>query len=185
MIYKENRILFPVIIEMLTDQDWEDIIEQSIEEGFSYITPPKIMKCRNKSIQNTMPDDGLIELGNTGKLSVEEILMMLNTLPVDITYVDENERVRYFSKAKDRIFPRSPAVIGREVQNCHPAESVHMVNQVIQELKDGKDSVDFWLNFKGRFVFIRYFAMRDENGVFKGVLEVSQDLTKARALQGE
>ncbi len=185
MIFKENKIVFPVLIEMLTDEDWEDIIEQSIEEGFSFITPPIKVKRQKKPVQNTLPDDGLIALGNTGKLSVEEILMMLNTLPVDITYVDENERVRYFSKAKDRIFPRSPAVIGREVQYCHPAESVHMVNQVIQELKDGKDSVDFWINLKGRFVYIRYFAMRNENDDFKGVLEVSQDLTEARALQGE
>lgn len=110
--------------------------------------------------------------------------MLLDTLPIDITYVDEDNTVRYYSNAKDRIFPRSP-IIGRKVQNCHPPESVHIVNEVIEELKNGKDSVDFWINFKGKFIYIRYFAIRDSEGNYKGSLEVTQDLTEARALEGE
>ncbi len=105
---------------------------------------------------------------------------------MDITIVDENDKVLFFNKAKDRFFPRSPAIVGRLVQNCHPPESVHIVEKIVEAFKIGKkDKADFWIQMKGKFILIQYFALRDENGNYKGVIEVSQDITEIRNLQGE
>lgn len=185
MIMKEDKIIFPAAIDTLTEKDWDEITTQSVNESFVFIDPPKPTTIPKKKEASVPTMDGLVKLGNTGALAVNEIIMLLDTLPIDITYVDEDNTVRYYSNAKDRIFPRSPAIIGRKVQNCHPPESVHIVNEVIEELKNGKDSVDFWINFKGKFIYIRYFAIRDSEGNYKGSLEVTQDLTVARALEGE
>ena len=119
-------------------------------------------------------------------MSVEQALLVFNALPVEITYVDENDTVQYFNRGKDRIFPRSPAVVGRKVQNCHPPESVHIVNEIVETFRSGKkEKAEFWIQMKGKFVLISYFALRNQNGEYKGVLEVSQDVTAIRALEGE
>ena len=111
---------------------------------------------------------------------------MLTHLPIDITYVDENDRVAYYSAGKERIFPRSPGVIGREVSRCHPPKSVHIVEGILQEFKDGKrDDAEFWLQTGGRFIHIRYYPVRDGEGNYKGTIEVSQDITEIRKLEGE
>jgi len=113
-------------------------------------------------------------------------MMLLNHLPVDITMIDENDRVRFFSNPKDRFFIRSKAIIGRTVQNCHPPESVNVVEELLKAFKSGeKDSEPFWIQMKGRFILIQYFALRDEDGVYKGCIEVSQDLTDIKTLEGE
>jgi len=107
-------------------------------------------------------------------------------LPVDITMIDENDRVCFFSNPKERFFPRSKAIIGRTVQNCHPPESVHVVDDLVKAFKSGeKDSESFWIQMKGRFVLIQYFALRDEDNAYKGCIEVSQDVTDIRKLNGE
>ena len=122
----------------------------------------------------------------TGHLSLEEIKTMINTLPLDITYVDENDRVRFFSNPEDRFFPRSKAIIGRTVQNCHPPESVDTVEKILESFKSGeKDKARFWIQMKGKFVLIEYYALRDQAGNYKGTLEVSQDITELRELEGE
>ncbi|MFB3895387.1 MAG: PAS domain-containing protein [bacterium] len=122
----------------------------------------------------------------TGNMTPEEIETIFNTLPVDITFVDKADTVRYFSKGKDRIFVRTPAVIGRKVQNCHPQKSVHIVNQILEDFKAGKkDSAAFWLTLNGKFIYIRYFAMRNNQQEYLGCLEVSQDVTEIRKLEGE
>ncbi len=123
---------------------------------------------------------------DTGGLSLEQVNLMLKHLPVDISFVDENDEVRYYSDAPDRIFTRTPAVIGRKVQNCHPPDSVHMVNRIIAAFRAGeKDTAEFWIVMKGSFLLIRYFAVRDADGGYRGCLEVSQDVTAIRALEGE
>jgi PAS domain S-box len=123
---------------------------------------------------------------DTGYLNLVQLNFMLKNLPVDISFIDENDRVSYYSDNKERIFPRSPAVIGREVQNCHPQKSLDKVNKIIESFKKGeKDSFDFWIDLHGRFIYIRYFAVRDEKGNYLGTLEVSQDITKIRELEGE
>jgi len=111
---------------------------------------------------------------------------MLKSLPLDITFVDENDRVCYYSESKERIFPRSPAIIGREVQNCHPPASVHVVNDIVQSFREKKrDVAEFWIQLHGSFIYIRYFPVYDDEGAYRGVIEVSQDVTGIRALEGE
>ncbi|MBA7619501.1 hypothetical protein ES703_26840 [subsurface metagenome] len=123
---------------------------------------------------------------DTGQLSIDQINIMLKHLPVDVSFVDESDELRYYSDTADRIFARTPAVIGRKVQNCHPPKSVHVVNKILEEFKKGsKDSAEFWIEVKGRFIYIRYFAMRDADGNYRGTLEVSQDVTEIRKLEGE
>ena len=123
---------------------------------------------------------------DVGALSPEQINLMLRNLPIDMTYVDENDRVRYYSQGKERIFPRSPAVIGRAVQNCHPPKSVHVVEKILESFKrKEKDTAEFWLTLGGRFIHIRYFALYDQQGAYRGVVEVSQDVTDIRELKGQ
>ena len=131
-----------------------------------------------------MPDN-LLSLDN-GKVTAGQVNLVLKHLPVDITYVDENNEVRYYSEGKERIFPRSPGIIGRKVQNCHPPKSVDTVNKIVAAFRDGsKDSADFWLELGGRLIYIRYLAVRDTDGAYRGVVEVSQDITDIRKIEGE
>jgi len=122
----------------------------------------------------------------TGNLSKEELGMILNTLPVDITFVDKDDTVRYFSQSKDRIFPRAKAIIGRKVQQCHPQKSLHKVEQILNDFKQNKrDVAGFWIDLKGKLIYIRYFAVRDRNGKYVGTVEVTQDITDIKNLEGE
>lgn len=121
-----------------------------------------------------------------GNLSLEQINTMLKTLPVDLTFVDDKDEVAYYSDTEDRIFPRSKGIIGRAVQNCHPPKSVHIVEDILQKFKSGeKDVAEFWIQMDGNFIMIRYFALRDEEGKYMGTLEVSQELSRLRTLEGE
>jgi len=120
------------------------------------------------------------------KFSIETLEAIFDTLPLDVTFVDETDTVRYYSKGDDRIFRRTPAVIGRKVQDCHPKESLDKVNQVASDLKSGKrDVAEFWIDLKGRKIFIRYFAVRDKKGKYLGILEVTQDITDIQKVEGE
>lgn len=122
----------------------------------------------------------------TGELSTEELETVLNTLPVDITFVDKEDGVRYFSQSKERIFPRTKAVIGRKVQQCHPQKSLHVVEQILNDFKKNKgDVAEFWINLKGRLIYIRYFAVRDQKKEYLGCLEVTQDITDIKKIEGE
>ncbi len=187
MIFKEELVIYPVAMETLTTMDWRKINEQSYEIGFSYITPP-IRKSRSDSV----PKENLVDLAKvffqteTGSLNQQQLELILNTIPLDLTFIDENDEVRYFSNPKDRFFPRSPAIIGRKVQNCHPPESVHIVEKILDTFKAGtKDEASFHIQMKGKFIFIRYFAVKDKNGKYAGTLEVGQDITKIRKMEGE
>ena len=188
VIFREEYILYPMALRTLLPVHFKEMLLQSEEIGFSYINLPKGFsfgkKAEKISEENAM-DSGLVDLG-TGKLKVKEISLLFNHLPVDITYVDENDEVKYFSTPKDRFFVRSGAIIGRKVQNCHPHESVDVVVKIVDSFKSGeKSEATFWINIKGKFILIRYFAVRDEQGNYKGVLEVSQDVTEIRKLEGE
>ena len=121
----------------------------------------------------------------TGKLTLEQINLLLRHLPVDLSYVDENELVRFYSDTPHRIFPRSANVIGREVKNCHPAKSVHIVEEIVEKFRSGEQNqAEFWINKPGLFIYVIYTAVRDENGKFRGVLEMMQDCTHIRELEG-
>lgn len=181
---KEELILFPSACEVLSERDWYEMHKQSLEYSFPFILKNK----EEKNLGSSTTEDyskGVFKT-ETGELSFEEIALIFNNLPVDMTFVDEENKVRYFTRPKDRIFPRSPAVIGRNVNNCHPPESVHVVEEIIESFRTGKeDTAKFWINIKGKMVLIQYFALRDGEGTYKGVLEVSQDITEIKSLDGE
>lgn len=182
LIFREEQIVFPVAIRAIPAQQWDDMLTQSMEVGWCYGIQPVV---KASAIADGKVSEGLINLG-TGQLNAQQMMLMLNHLPVDITFVDENDEVRYFSGGMHRIFPRSKAIIGRKVQNCHPQESVHVVNAIVEAFRSGaKEHADFWIEMKGRFIHIRYFALRDESGNYKGTIEVSQDATEIRQLKGE
>ncbi len=122
----------------------------------------------------------------TGSLSKEEVEAVLDSLPVDLSFIDKENCVKYFNKAEERIFVRTKAVIGRKVQLCHPQKSVHVVNNILEAFKTGKkDVAEFWINMKNRLIHIRYFAVRDKNGKYLGTMEVTQDITDIKEIQGE
>ena len=192
MFYKEDNILFPAALEKLSEEEWRAIRAQEPEVGYCYVEPgnqwplgsipletaPSPVKAQ-AAAENLLPLD-------TGALAPQQINLLLTHLPVDITYVDKDDTVRFFSQGKERIFPRSPAIIGRKVQKCHPPASVHRVQKILDDFRAGRrDVAEFWLQMQGKFIHIRYFAIRDEQGEYQGTLEVTQDITHIRTLEGE
>lgn len=195
--FREEYILFPVIFDMIPEKEIHDMLEQAFDMGFAFIEPPSKMILEEKPATAvsskkrgaflSMDDlgDRLLDF-DTGRLTISQAVIMLNHLPVDVTFVDENDEVRYFSTPGDRIFPRSKAIIGRLVENCHPPSSVHIVKELIEAFRTGKKQEEsFWIQVGEKFILIRYFALHDEKGTFRGTLEVSQDVTGIRQLKGQ
>ncbi len=179
MVYKEENILFPMCLETLTQDEWNEIKEQLKDPDMARYQAP------GQADEVGSTADGVINL-DVGTVTVEQINLLLTHLPVDITFVDENDEVRYFSLGKERIFERTPAVIGRKVQNCHPPQSMHVVNQIVDDFRTGKrDRADFWIQRGDSFILIQYFAVRDKDGQYRGTLEVTQDAAWVRSLEGE
>lgn len=189
MIQKEDLIIYPVASETVEEEVWDEMHRQSFEYPFPFIeTPPKPVAKKGRMHAEETPafPEGAGILSETGFLTIEQALLVFNHLPVDITFVDDHDKVGFFNRAKERFFPRSPAIVGRAVQNCHPPESVHVVEEIVRAFRNGeKDKADFWIQMKGKFILIQYFAIRNEQGTYKGVLEVSQDITEIRELAGE
>jgi DUF438 domain-containing protein len=185
--FREEKILFPRILETIPNEKLNAVLLESEDLDWAFVSPPAtLLKRLKKGGQNIENKDVQSVDLKTGKLFPEQIRWMMNHLPVDVTYVDENNKVRYFSTPKKRIFPRTVAVIERDVRNCHPHESVHVVEKIVEAFRKGeKDHADFWINMKGEMIYIRYFAIRDEEGNYRGVLEVSQEVTEIRKLKGE
>jgi DUF438 domain-containing protein len=188
MIIKEEEILFPMSMDALTDSDWYEIQKQSLEIGYCLIDPKEDWKpddVETEDINMLQKEGGNIQLP-TGSFTVEELLAILNTMPVDMTFVDKNDKVKYFSQSKDRIFQRNRAIINRDVRHCHPPASAHIVDKILEDFKSGKqDRAPFWINMGGKLIHIEYFALRNDKGEYLGTLEVSHDLTEYRALEGE
>lgn len=197
MFYKEDRILFPNSLERLTDNDWLTLHAQEDEFGFSYVTRgtdwPEgngLKPAKEVTIEKTTDEERTPVMSDYplthGDLSISQIDMMLKNLPVDITFVDENDTVSYYSETPERVFKRTPAIIGRKVQNCHPPASVDKVVEIVNDFRAGKrDVAEFWIEISGKFIYIRYFPMHDAKGNYRGTLEVSQDVTGIRKLEGE
>ncbi len=182
IIFREEQIVFPIALQAVPEKEWAKMLHQSSEIGWCYIEPPKPVKGE---LASELFMDDKIDMGS-GFLLPDQLKLMLNTLPLDITFIDEHDEVCYFSVGKERIFPRVNAIIGRKVQNCHPADSVHVVNQIIDAFRKGKkDHADFWIQMKARFIHIRYFAVRNDSGEYKGTIEMSQDITKIKFLEGD
>ncbi|HTP60100.1 MAG TPA: DUF438 domain-containing protein [Spirochaetia bacterium] len=187
MVNKEEDILFPASRERIPGPEWVDILRACDEIGFFYINGAGLHATlvESESRAAAPMDDATVVLP-TGRFALEELRAMLDTLPVDITFVDADDKVRYFSESKDRTFVRARSVIGRDVHNCHPPQSVHKVKKIISDFRSGaRDHADFWIDMHGKFLFIRYFAVRDKQRKYLGTLEVTQDLTEIRKLAGE
>ena len=185
--YKENNILFPTALKVITGEEWKDIRHQFDELGYCCFTPepPELVAEEKEAPTPNRGTEGMIPL-ETGTFSKEELETMLNTLPVDITFVDKEDTVRYFSMSKDRIFPRTKAIIGRKVQLCHPQQSVHVVNQLLEDFKSGRrNEAEFWINVEGKLIYIRYFSVRSQKGDYLGCVEVTQDITDIKKIEGE
>lgn len=180
--FREERILFPIVSTMITEKELNSLMGESLEIGFPYVQREKLTE---ETIDTETEISGEVDL-KTGHMSAEQIRLVFNHLPVDITYVDENNKVKFFSTPEKRIFRRTNSIIGRDVKNCHPHESVHVVEKIVEAFRKGeKDKASFWIQMKGEFILIQYFAVRDEAGNYKGVVEVSQEITEIRSLQGE
>lgn len=195
MIFKEENILLPMALEKLTEDEWVRIARESDQIGFCLTAPEQEwvpervplpgLAAEEEEGKGETPPQGFVKF-QTGILSVEQLEAVMNHLPVDLTFIDENDVVRYFSHGKERIFARTKAVIGRTVQNCHPPQSVHVVEELLADFKSGKkDAEDFWIPVKDKFVYIRYFAVRSEDGRYLGTLEFTQNIAPIRALEGQ
>jgi len=209
---KEETILYPTSYAMITAEEFEDMKEGDLEIGYAFFTPAekrvKGTTVAGKStdtsassspeaagfaadLQQLLSKYGYSAGGSekldvtTGKLTLEQINLIYQHLPFDISFVDENELVCFYSDTDHRIFPRSKNVIGRQVMNCHPRKSAHVVREVIDKLRSGEqDKAEFWINKPDFFIYIIYVAVRDAEGNFRGVIEVMQDCTHIRALEG-
>ena len=189
MIFKEEKILFPLLLEKLTLEEWLTISKDSKEYGYLMEQvpewKPKEAKKEEHSEKASYQPGGEVVLPS-GRFKIEELVAMLNTLPFDITFVDKNDQVKYFTEGKERIFARTRTIIERNVSNCHPPASVHIVEQIVADFKNGKkEHEDFWIQMGDKFVLIRYFAVRDKKGEYLGVLEVTQDIKPIQAITGE
>jgi DUF438 domain-containing protein len=188
MIFKEENILYPASLERISSPEWVEIFKACDQIGFPFLSGTGLhstlveAESRESALVGQSGDIRL----PTGNFSVEELTALLNALPVDITFVDAEDKVRFFSQSKDRVFVRATSVLGRSVQNCHPPQSLKKVTEILESFRRGsRDHADFWIQTMGKFVHIRYFAVRDPHGRYLGTLEVTQDVTGIRALSGE
>lgn len=186
MIGKEEEILFPMCLDTLDDSEWYEIERQSIEYGFCLYDPTVKWAPGGVDTDEGMREEaGKIHLAS-GSFNVAELMAVLNSIPFDMTFVDKDDRVKYFTQGRERIFARSRAILGRKVQQCHPPSSVGIVEKILADFKSGKeDHAAFWITLNDRFIHIEYYALHSEEGEYLGILEVSQDLTEKRELEGE
>jgi DUF438 domain-containing protein len=188
MTEKEGRFLFPMVAENLSEADWGAVQAQWGEFPAALVEPegewrPQPAAAPERTAE--VPPDDAVRLPS-GHLTLHQLTAMLDALPLDITFVDADDRVAYFSEGRDRVFARNRAIIGRRVQDCHPPSSVHIVQRILDEMRAGsRDVAEFWIVLGGRFVHIRYFAVRDGAGAYLGCLEATQDVAGIRALEGE
>lgn len=181
LIQKDELILFPVASEWLKPEEWGAMEVPAAAIGFAFL-----------SLDPTVPMASVpVSSGNrirtaTGELSLSQFEWMMGTLPLALTYVDENDKVVYYNETKERHFPRTPQAIGREVRRCHPEKSLATVEKILQEFKAGnRDRAHFWMDYRGRKLLIAYYAVHDSQGIYRGVLEVTQDISEMNAFQGE
>ncbi|MEM3627251.1 MAG: DUF438 domain-containing protein [Candidatus Bathyarchaeia archaeon] len=189
--FKENNILFPTALRVISEDEWKQIKWEFDEIGYCCFTPPPLtttpqVEGARKVEAEAIPTPKETLKFETGELTREELEAILDSLPVDITFVDKEDSVKYFNKAEKRVFVRTKAVLGRKVQMCHPQKSVHIVNRILESFRAGKkDVAEFWIQVNERLIHIRYFAVRDKNGKYLGTMEVTQDITDIKKIEGE
>jgi DUF438 domain-containing protein len=189
--FKENNILFPTALQVMTPEEWENVRDEFDEIGYPSFTPAQVLsRLPIATVKKPMPEiaatsEEVLQF-ETGSLSKEEADAILDSIPLEISFVDQNDTVKYFNKGEKRIFVRSKSVLGRKVQMCHPQKSIHIVNKIVEAFKAGKKEVaEFWMTSNDRFIHIRFFALRGKDGKYLGTLEVVQDVTGIRALEGQ
>ena len=194
LLFKEENVLYPTSIQMLSTDEWRKIYNESLEYGYCLYAPEVEWEA-----ETVFDDQNLLSLNfdekneksefiklPTGIFTPEQLTLLFSHLPISITLIDENDTVKFYSHGKNKIFNRTNAIIGRRVQNCHPPKSLDMVNKILREFKDGKrDQADFWINKRGSFVYISFYPIRDNLNNYKGVIEFVQDLTYLKTLEGE
>lgn len=193
LLQVEEVRLFPTAMSLLSEDDWKEMRKGEEEIGWMLKSPPESYPKDeyihpSKDVQKRKLPFSIEDRHHydEGYLTPEHVNLLLKFLPIDITYVDENDKVIFYNRGEKRVFPRSAGIIGREVRFCHPPKSVDMVLRIVDEFKNGtKDEAEFWIQFKGQMVHIRYFAIRDENKNYKGVIEMTQDITDIQKLKGE
>jgi uncharacterized protein len=185
MVFKEESILFPAARQRIPAQEWASISRALDEIGFAFISGHPLHDALQDAETAAAAASGEIALPS-GRLSTEELAAMMDAMPLDVTFVDANDKVKYFSQSPERIFVRATSILGRDVKNCHPPQSVHKVTQIVDSFKDGsRDHADFWIRLQGKLVHIRYFAVRNKAGKYLGTLEMTQDITAIQSLEGE
>lgn len=189
MIKKEEEILFPMSLDTLNDMEWYEIEKQSLEIGFCLYDPPVEWRpewAKDEDTLANMNKSGANVQLPSGSFSVEELLAILNHLPIDMTFVDKDDKVKYFSQSSERLFIRNRSILNRDVRLCHPPGSSDIVEKIIEDFKSGKKSkAAFWIRMGEKLVHIEYFALRNDSGEYLGVLEVSHDVQRYRDLEGE
>lgn len=189
MVFKEDNILMPMLLEHMSFFDWVLVDASSDDIGYFLEKPSVSWKPKNPEDDAIEPKKELVEGQvpfDAGSLSFEQVNQMLNTLPFDMTFVDHEGYVQFFTQGKERIFDRPITIVGRHVSMCHPPQSVHVVEEIIDSFKTGrKDHEDFWIRLKDMFVYIRYFAVRSKTGVYLGTLEITQNIKPITELEGE
>lgn len=189
--FKENNILFPAAMQTLTTNEWKEIRKEFDEIGYCSFTPKNsimTVQVEKTEEQRSAPTNGSQDTlqFETGSLSRVEVEAILDTLPIDVSFIDKDDSVKYFNKAEKRIFVRTKSVIGRKVQQCHPQKSIDVVSKIIEAFKTGKkDTAEFWIPMGELLVHIRYFAVRDKNGKYLGTMEVTQNITDIRKIEGQ
>lgn len=188
MTVKEEEILFPMSMDKLTEADWYEISMQSLEIGYCLYDPQVKWVpegIHEESINESQKSGSHIQLPS-GSFSAEELLSILSIMPIDMTFVDKDDKVKFFSQTPERVFQRNRAILNRDVRHCHPPGSAHIVDKILEDFKSGKQSrAPFWINMRGKMIHIEYFALRNEKGEYLGTLEVSHDVSRYRALEGE
>ena len=188
MTKKEEEILFPMALDKLTESDWYEISKQSLQIGFCLYDPQKEWKpgwAKEETVNELNKTGQNIQLPS-GSFTVEELLAIMNTLPFDMTFVNRDDKVKYFSQGKERIFQRNRAILNRDVRQCHPPASAHIVDKIIEDFKSGReDQAPFWINSGDKMIHINYFALRNDKGEYLGTLEVSHDVSRYRKLEGD
>lgn len=189
----EESVLFPNSLELLSEEDW--IVMRKGEEEIGWMLPETPVSFPNQEYIHPSQDFTIREMSfsleNTthfdeGYLTVEQVNLLFKTLPIDLTFVDENDKVIFYNRGEERVFPRSAGIIGREVKFCHPPKSVGTVLEIIEKFKNGEQNeAAFWINFKDRLIYIRYFAVRDSDKKYRGVIEMSQDITDIKSIEGQ
>lgn len=190
LIEIEETVLFPNSLELLEEHEWIAMSKGEEEIGWMLNSPPPSLSSAEESYINEIKSDNFIKKEgfklNEGFMTIEQINLLFKTMPLDLTYVDENDKVIFYNRGEERVFPRSAGIIGREVKFCHPPKSVGTVLEILDKFKKGEQNeASFWINYKDRLIYIRYFAVRDEKLKYKGVIEISQDITEIKEISGE